>query len=102
MRGRIKENDVSVPEKIDDYYYYSRTETGKQYAIHCRKKGSLEAKEEVILDENELAKGQKYFRIGILSVSPDHKLLAYSTDTNGERNLCHPDQIPGDRRIAAR
>ena len=83
MRRRIKEDDVSVPQKIGDYYYYSRTQTGKQYAVHCRKKGSLEAREEVILDENELAKGQKYFRIGILSVSPDHKLLAYSTDTNG-------------------
>ncbi len=83
MRRRIKEDDVSVPQKIGDYYYYSRTETGKQYAVHCRKKGSLDAKEEVILDENELAKGQKYFRVGILSVSPDHKLLAYSTDTNG-------------------
>ncbi len=83
MRGRIKEEDVSVPEKIDDYYYYSRTEAGKQYAIQCRKKGSLDAKEEVILDENELAKGLKYFQIGGLSVSPDHKLLAYSSDTNG-------------------
>jgi oligopeptidase B len=83
MRRRIKEDDVTVPQKIGDYYYYSRTETGKQYAVHCRKKGSLEAKEEVLLDENELAKGQKYFRVGILSVSPNHKLLAYSTDTNG-------------------
>ena len=83
MRGRIKEDDVTVPQKIGDYYYYSRTETGKQYAVHCRKKESLEAKEEVLLDENELAKGQKYFRVGILSVSPNHKLLAYSTDTNG-------------------
>jgi oligopeptidase B len=83
MRRRIKEDDTSVPQKIGDYYYYSRTETGKQYAVHCRKKGSLDANEEVILDENELAKGQKYFRIGILSVSPDHQLLAYSKDTNG-------------------
>jgi oligopeptidase B len=86
MRGRIKESDVSVPDKIDDYYYYSRTETGKQYAVFCRKKGSLEAKEEVLLDENELAKDQKYFRIGILSVSRDHKLLAYSTDTTGNED----------------
>jgi oligopeptidase B len=83
MRQRIQESDVSVPDKIDDYYYYSRTETGRQYAIFCRKKGSLDAKEEVLLDENELAKGQKYFRIGTLSVSRDHKLLAFSTDTNG-------------------
>ena len=71
------------PKRLDDFYYYSRTETGKQYAIYCRKKGSLDAKEEVLLDENELAKGQKYFRVGSLSVSRDHKLLAYSTDTNG-------------------
>src|SRR6185369_7626981 len=83
MRGRIKESDISVPEKIDQYYYYSRTETGKQYGVYCRKKDNLQAKEEVLLDENELAKGQKYFRVGALSVSPDHKLLAYSTDTNG-------------------
>jgi oligopeptidase B len=83
MRGRIKEADVSVPDKIDDYYYYSRTETGKQYAIYCRKKGGLDAKEEVLLDENVLVQGRKYFRIGALSVSPDHQLLAYSTDTDG-------------------
>jgi oligopeptidase B len=86
MRGRIKESDESVPEKIDDYYYYSRTETGKPYAVHCRKKGSPNAKEEVLLDENELAKGQKYFRIGTLSVSRDHQLLAYSTDTDGSES----------------
>src|ERR1700760_4557995 len=83
MRGRIKESDISVPEKIDDFYYYSRTETGKQYGIYCRKKGSLEAPEEVLLDENALAQGQKYFRIGTLAVSRDHKLLAYSSDTSG-------------------
>jgi oligopeptidase B len=86
IRGRIKEEDLSVPQKIDDYYYYTRTETGKQYAIHCRKKGSLDAKEEVILNENELAKGQKYFRIGVFDVSPDHSLLAYSVDTNGSEH----------------
>ncbi len=86
MRGRIKESDASVPEKIDGYYYYSRTETGKPYAVHCRKKGSPNAKEEVLLDENELAKGQKYFRIGTLSVSRDHRLLAYSIDTDGSES----------------
>jgi oligopeptidase B len=86
IRGRIKEEDLSVPQKIDDYYYYTRTETGKQYAIHCRKKGSLDAKEEVFLNENELAKGQKYFRIGVFDVSPDHSLLAYSVDTNGSEH----------------
>src|SRR6202045_3440963 len=64
MRGRIKESDQSVPEKIDDYYYYSRTETGKPYAVHCRKKGSLNAKEEVVLDENVLAKARNIFGLG--------------------------------------
>ncbi|HTD57081.1 MAG TPA: hypothetical protein VK670_16945, partial [Silvibacterium sp.] len=87
MRGRIKEEDMSVPVKIDDYYYYSRTETGKQYQIHCRKKGSLAAKEEILLDENALAKGQKFFSLGTLEVSPNHKLLAYSTNTSGNETF---------------
>jgi len=83
MKGRIKETDVSVPVKIDDYYYYNRTEKDKQYEIHCRKKGSLDAQEEIILDENTLAEGKDYFSIGVFEVSPDHRLLAYSTDTEG-------------------
>jgi oligopeptidase B len=86
IRSRIKEDDQSVPEKVDDYYYYTRNETGKQYPIHCRKKVSLSANEEVILNENDLAKGQKYFRVGIFNVSPDHSLLAYSVDTNGSEH----------------
>ncbi len=81
--GRIKETDLSVPEKIDDYYYYSRTEEGLQYPILCRKKGSLNGEEEVLLDENALAAGHKYFRVGASKPSPDHKLLAYSSDTDG-------------------
>jgi oligopeptidase B len=84
MRGRIKEEDLSVPERIGEFYYYTRTETGKQYAIYCRKKGGLNDKEEILLDENALAEGLKYFRVGSLSVSPNHKLLAYSTDTKGD------------------
>ena len=83
MLGRIKETDIDVPVRMDDYYYYSRTEEGKQYRIHCRKKGSLEAAEEIILDQNELAKGKEYFRLGAFEVSPDHRLLAYSSDTDG-------------------
>ena len=83
MRARIQEQDVSVPERVDDYFYYSRTEEGKQYPVHCRKKGSLAAPEEVLLDENDLARGQKYFRLGVFDVSRNHKLLAYSTDTDG-------------------
>ena len=83
MLGRIKETDIDVPVRMGDHYYYSRTEEGKQYRIHCRKKGSLEAAEEIILDENELAKGKEYFRLGVFEVSPDHRLLAYSSDTDG-------------------
>ncbi|MCE5248816.1 S9 family peptidase [bacterium] len=83
LLGRIKETDVTVPEKIDDYYYYSRTEEGKQYPINCRKKGSLDAQEEILLDRNVLAEGHDYFRIGIFKISPDHQLLAYSADTAG-------------------
>ena len=83
MLGRIKETDIDVPVRMDDYYYYSRTEEGKQYRIHCRKKSSLEAAEEIILDQNELAKGKEYFRLGVFEVSPDHRLLAYSSDTDG-------------------
>ena len=84
--GRIKETDISVPEKIDEYYYYSRTVAGKQYSIHCRKKGNLDSEEQIVLDENELAEGHSYFSIGILKVSPDHKLLAYSVDFTGSES----------------
>ncbi len=83
MKGRIKETDLSVPVKWGGYYYYSRTEAGKQYRIHCRKKGSMKAPEEVLLDENQLAKEHDFLRIGVREVSPDHRLLAYSVDTSG-------------------
>ena len=83
LLGRIKETDLSVPEKIDDYYYYKRTEEGKQYQIYCRKKGGLDAVEEVLLDQNSLAKGHDYFQIGVFRISPHHQLLAYSIDTTG-------------------
>jgi oligopeptidase B len=84
MKGRIKEEDVSAPTREDDYYYYSRTEKDKQYRVHCRRKGSMEAAEEILLDENALADGKKYFRLGNFEVSPNHQLLAYSTDTEGD------------------
>jgi len=82
--GRIQETDLSVPVKRDGYFYYTRTEEGKAYGIHCRKHGSLDAPEEILLDGNALAAGQKYFRLGNFSVSPDHRLLAYSTDLQGD------------------
>src|SRR5438445_4441240 len=61
---RIKQTDLSVPYKLGGYWYYTRTEQGKQYAIHCRKRGSLDGKEEITLDLNALAKGQKFLRLG--------------------------------------
>ena len=84
IRGRIKETDVSVPERRGDYFYYTRTEAGKQYSIYCRKHGTLTATEEILLDANQLAEGQKYFRLGAFEPSPDHSLLAYSTDIEGD------------------
>ncbi|HEY9642378.1 MAG TPA: S9 family peptidase [Coleofasciculaceae cyanobacterium] len=81
--GRIQETDLSVPYRKGDYYYYSRTQEGKDYPIYCRKLGSLDAPEEVLLDQNQLAAGQAYFSLGVLRVSPDHQLLAYSVDTTG-------------------
>ena len=85
MLSRIKETDVDVPYKNGAYFYYSRTEAGKQYSIHCRKKGSMDAPEEVILDVNELAKGQKFMSLGQSEVSEDGNLLAYVTDNTGFR-----------------
>jgi len=85
MVGHIKETDVTVPYRWGGYFYYSRTEQGKQYPISCRKKGSLDAKEEVVLDQNEMAKGLKFFSVGAYVPSDDGNLLAYSTDTTGYR-----------------
>lgn len=84
MLGRIKQTDSSVPLKRDDYFYYARTEEGKQYAIQCRKHVSLDAPEQILLDGNVLAEGRKYFRMGNFSVSPNRRLLAYSVDFEGD------------------
>src|SRR5690606_13983894 len=73
MVGRIQEADQSVPVRIDDTFYYVRTEEGKQYPIYCRKQGSLEAPEEILLDLNQLAERHDYLRLGVFRVSPDHK-----------------------------
>ena len=85
MLGRIKETDVDVPYKDGDYFYYSRTEAGKQYQIRCRKKGSLDAPEQVLLDVNQLAEGQKFMSVHAYEISQDGNLLAYSTDNTGFR-----------------
>ncbi len=83
MKARIKEDDATVPEKQGDYFYYSRTEISKQYPIYCRKKHTLDAPEEIILDQNQLAEGKSFSRIVSFSISPDGTKLAYSVDPDG-------------------
>jgi len=85
MKGRIKEKDESVPVFKNGYYYYSKTEEGKQYFKYCRKKGSLTATEEVLLDIDDLAKDHSYYSATGFSVSPDNKLLAYGVDNVSRR-----------------
>ena len=91
MRGRIKETDLSVPERIDGWLYYHRTAEGAQYPIYCRRPadGAADdpAAEEVLLDLNPLADGHAYFRLGAFEVSPDHRLLAYAVDTSGAESF---------------
>lgn len=86
IRSRMKENDMSVPVKEGPYEYYSRTQKGKQYAIHCRKR-ITGGKEQVVLDENKLAAGEKFFNLGLYETSPDHRLLAYAIDTSGNEQF---------------
>ncbi len=85
MLGRIKQTDLSVPMRRGSYLYYSRTEEGKQYPIQCRRKGSMDAPEEVLLDVNELAKGHTFMSLGAFRVSDNESLLAYTTDSTGFR-----------------
>jgi oligopeptidase B len=85
MKGRIKEKDESVPVFRNGYYYYSRTEDGQQYFKYCRKKGSLSAAEEILLDVDQLAKGHSYYSATGFSVSPDNKLLAFGVDQVSRR-----------------
>ena len=85
MLGRIKQTDLSVPSRIGEYFYYSRTEEGKQYPYMCRRKGSMSGAEEILLDLNALAQGHGFLGLGSYTVSDDGKWLAYSTDTTGYR-----------------
>lgn len=91
MRGRIKETDLSVPERLDGWLYYHRTAAGKQYPIYCRRPvesaAGDETAEEILLDLNPLAEGHDYFRLGAFEVSPDHRLLAYAVDTSGAESF---------------
>jgi oligopeptidase B len=85
MKARIKEKDESVPYFKNGYYYYSKTEDGKQYYKLCRKKGSLDAKEEIMLDVDAMAEGKAYFSVSSSEVSEDNKLLAYGVDEVSRR-----------------
>ena len=106
MRSRIKEADETVPYLENGYYYYTRTVEGEEYNLQCRRKGSPDAPEEVMLDVNAMAKGYAYYALGGAAVSPDNRMLAYSVDTvsrrkysiyvkNLETGEVLPDVIPG-------
>ena len=101
IKGRIKQTDLSVPYRHDDYFYYDRQEDGKDYSIYCRKKQSLDAPEEIMLDANQVAEGHEYCSVGGLEVSSDQDLLAYGVDTVGRRfytlhfkNLATGEMLP--------
>ena len=101
--GRIKQTDLSVPYREDGYYYYARYEEGKDYPVYCRKKGSLEGAEEVLLNVNEMAQGHGYYSVGGLEVSPDNRMLSYGVDTVSRRkyslrfkNLATGETLPDE------
>lgn len=83
--GRIKQTDESVPYMKNGYYYYTRFEEGDEYPIYCRREGSMEADEQVMLDVNELAKGHEYYSVSGVSVSPDNNMLAFGVDKVSRR-----------------
>jgi oligopeptidase B len=90
LKGRLKEDDESVPERRGDYLYYTRHVTGQQYPLYCRKRGTLDAPEEVLLDQNALAEGRAFCRLGAFRVSPDGQKLTYSLDADGsEKCVVH-------------
>ncbi len=105
MKARIKEDDESVPYKLNGFYYITRYEKGKDYPIHTRKKGSLDAEEEILLNVNEMAKGHAYYNLGGMGISEDNKLLSFGVDTlsrrkydifikNLETGEIYPERIP--------
>jgi oligopeptidase B len=85
MKGRIKEDDTSVPYKLNGYWYITRFQKGQDYPIYSRKKETLDAPEEILFECNDMAKGLAYFNLGSIAISPDNKLVSYSIDTVGRR-----------------
>ncbi|MCC5946046.1 MAG: S9 family peptidase [Bernardetiaceae bacterium] len=98
MKARIKEDDSSVPYQKGSYFYYNRSEEGKEYSLRCRKKSEQATEEEVLLDENKRAEGKPYYAVGTFKVSPNEQILAFSEDTIGRRryNLRFKDLNTGD------
>ena len=112
MKGRIKEDDSSLPYKLNGYWYITKYEIGKEYPIYSRKKENLEAAEEIMFNCNELAEGHEYFELRGVTVSPDNKLAAFGTDTvsrrqyhiqikNLETGEIYPDKIDNTTGSAA-
>ncbi len=112
MKSRIKEDDTSVPYKLNGYYYLTRYEEGKEYPIHARKEGNLEAQEEILFNCNEMAEGHDFFNLRGISVSPDNTLAAFGVDTVSRRQYTiqiknlktggiYPDKIENTTGTAA-
>lgn len=102
LKSRIKQVDVSVPYRDGDYFYYYRYEKGREYPIYCRKKGSLDAPEEILLDVNVGAEGHEFYSVRGFTVSPDHTKAVYGVDTQGRRfytlhflDLATGERLPG-------
>ena len=85
IKARIKQTDLSVPFRLDDYFYYTKTEEGKEYPIYARKKGSLDADEEILIDVNEVAEGHGFTSVPRPAMSYDHNIMAFAADTVGRR-----------------
>ena len=103
MLGRIKQTDLSVPSRIGEYFYYSRTEEGRQYPYMCRRHGSMAGAEEILLDLNKLAEGHKFLAVGSYAVSDDANWLAYSLDTTGYRQyVLHVKDLRNGRESSER
>ena len=103
LKGKLQETDSTVPQRNGDYLYYDRTEAGKQYAIFCRKRDSPDAAEEVILDVNEAAEGNVFYKVGHHKVSPDHNMLMYLADSDGsERHTLNIKDLRTGELLAER
>lgn len=98
IKGRIKEQDESVPYFENGYFYYTRYDEGKEYPIYCRKKDSLESEEEIMLDVNALAEGYAYFSVRGVNVSPNNQIVAYGVDTVSRRqySIYFKNLVTGD------